>query len=88
MDIIAKLLSLLLRGQYEFTQHALEELDEDNLTYDDVLSCFASGSLRRAWRGQRKYEVQGRAIDGRGMRVIARLIGPRRLRIITAHVLR
>ena len=85
MDIAQRLLNLILARRYQVTDHALESLDEDNLTFNDVLSCLGTGRARRTWARQRKYEIEGRSVDGRPMRVVGRLIGTRLVRIITVY---
>ncbi len=85
MNITRRLLNLLLARRYQITDHALESLDEDDLTFNDVVSGVASGRRRRSWPRQRKYEIEGRSVDGRRVRVVARLIGARLVRIITVY---
>jgi hypothetical protein len=85
MDIVLLLLKLILARRYQSTDHAIESMDEDGLTLNDVISCLSRGRLRRTWKRQRKYEVQGQAVDGRAMRIVDRLIGTRLLRIITVY---
>ncbi len=85
MDIAQRLLNLILARCYQLTDHAIESMDEDNLTLNDILSCFGTGRARRSWPRQRKYEIEGRSVDGRVLRVIGRLIGRRLLRIITVY---
>jgi hypothetical protein len=85
MDIVQYLLNLLLARAYQLTDHAIEGMDEDDFTFNDLLSCLASGRLRRSWPRQRKYEVEGRSTDGRVMRVVARLLNRKLVRIITVY---
>jgi len=69
----------------DLPDRALESLDEDALTLNDVLSCLATGRLRRSWPRQRKYEVEGRSVNGRAMRVVGRLLHQNLVRIITLY---
>ena len=85
MEITEQVLNLILAHCYQLTDHAIESMDEDDLTLNDVVSCLSTGDARRAWKRQRKYEIQGRSVDGRPMRVVARLINPRMVRIITLY---
>jgi hypothetical protein len=85
MDIIERLLRIFLAGRVRYTEHVLDSLDDDRLTRHDVLACVGTGRLRRSHPRERKYEIEGRSMDGRTMRVVVRLTGPRRLRIITAY---
>lgn len=85
MDIVLLLLKLILARRYQLTDHAIESMDEDGLTLNDVISCLSRGRLRRTWKRQRKYEIQGQSVNGRAIRVVGRLIGTRLLRIITVY---
>jgi len=75
MNIAKRLRDLLQSHRYQFTDHALESMDEDGLTLIDVTYCLSGGRVRRSWKRERKYEIQGKAEDGRPIRVVARLIG-------------
>ena len=88
MNITRRLLNLVLAHCYQFTEHALESMDEDGFTLNDVISCLSTGRARRSWKRQRKYEIEGRAVDGRRIRVVARLIGPSLARMITVYEIR
>ncbi len=85
MDITQRLLELFLARRYQLTDHAQDSMDEDRLTTHDVLCCIPTGRLRRSWPRERKFEIEGRSIDGRAMRVIAQLPEPRCMRIITVY---
>ena len=85
MDIIALLLRLFMAGRYEMTDHALESMDEDLFELADLLPCLRTGRLRRAWPRIKKYEIDGRAVDGRWMRLVSRLVESGDLRIITVY---
>lgn len=85
MRIAQRLLNLVLARHYQLTDHALESMDEGGLTLNDLLSCLDTGRLRRSWPRQRKYEIEGRAVDGRPTRVVARLLEGGRVRIITIY---
>ncbi len=88
MNIARRLLNLILVHRYQLTDHAIESMDEDDLTLNDVIFCLSTGRVRRTWKRQRKYEIEGRSVDGRRIRVVARLIGPRLGRIITLYEVR
>lgn len=85
MDISQRLLQLLLARYYQISDHAIESMDDDELSLNDIISCLASGQSRRSWPRQRKYEIEGEAVDGRTIRVVARLIHPSLMRIITVY---
>ena len=59
MEIARRLLNLMLARHYQMTDHALESLDEDGFTLNDILSCLATGRVRRSWPRQRKCQVDG-----------------------------
>lgn len=88
MNIARRLLNLILVHRYQLTDYAIESMDEDDLTLNDVIFCLSTGRVRRTWKRQRKYEIAGRSVDGRRIRVVARLIGPRLGRIITLYEVR
>ena len=88
MNIVRSLFHLVLTGHYQITDHAIESLDEDGLSMRDIVCCLATGVLRRKWPRQRKYEVDGRGIDGRPIRVVLRLLTTSLARIITVYEIR
>jgi hypothetical protein len=85
MEITERLLGLLLTHRYQVTDHALESMDEDHLTLSDIICGVGTGRVRRSWPRVRKYEIAGRAIDGRALRIVMRLIEARLVRIITVY---
>lgn len=73
-------------GEYELTGHAKMEMEDDGFGIDDVKSAIYNGrivAMQRHGRGGRKYVMQGTAVDGRTLRLVCRLTGLRRLRVIT-----
>lgn len=85
MDIVRRFLHLVLLHRFRLTDHALESLDDHDLTLNDIIACLSEGALRRRWPRQRKYEIAGSSADGRAIRVIIRLLGPNLVRIITVY---
>ena len=77
------------RGEYEFTLHALEEMDEDDLSESDVRSVLLGGQviarLAGDLRGSR-FVVRGtpRRSD-RAIEVVCRFLPSGMLRIITVY---
>ncbi len=61
-DILIRIRRIVRAGQYQITDHALEEADEDDLTLDDILNVLLNGSLDSIYtddiRGTR-YVVRG-----------------------------
>jgi len=76
-------------GRYEFTIHALEEMDEDDVEETDVRSCLLHGSLSDELtddpRGTR-FLVRGTSQD-REIEVVCRFLPSGLLRIITVYQL-
>jgi len=77
--------------RYEFTAHALEEMDEDDLTEANVRDVLLRGQVVRELsddpRGTRlvvRSKPRRRAED---VEVVCRFLPSRRLRIITAYTL-
>ena len=85
MEPSQRLLRLILARRYQMTDHAIESLDEEGLTLNDVLACLAEGRRRRSWPREHKYEIEGLSTDGRVLRLVARLIDGGVARIITVY---
>ena len=45
MDITERMLNVILAHCYQFTDHAIESMDEDNLTLNDMVSCLTTGAV-------------------------------------------
>jgi hypothetical protein len=88
MDVAKTIFYLLLARRYDLTDHAIDSMDDDGLTFGDILACAGRGRLRRAWPRQRKYEIEGQTLGGCPMRIIARLLGAGKVRIITVYEVR
>lgn len=76
-------------GRFEFTTHALEEMDEDELTEADVRQAILKGRIANELtedpRGVR-FLVRGNATDSeRVIEVICRFLPSGALRIITVY---
>ncbi|MFL6214792.1 MAG: DUF4258 domain-containing protein [Blastocatellia bacterium] len=77
--------------EYEFTiPHFFEEMADDNLIFADIEAAIANGRVNRRFtkdpRGIR-YEVYGRATDGRAIAVICRIKETGKLLFITTFAL-
>ena len=84
---IAAVRRKLATGQYEFTHHAKEEMEQDRFVLEDVKQAIYGGRVARTQRDRRgnKYTIAGIATDGRGIRVVCRMTSLGRLRIITVY---
>ena len=85
MARIHALRQLVLHGLYYFTDHALEELDNDGLDEFDAETALLHGKIRRSWPRELKYEIVGSSNDGRKMGIVCRITRTNKLRIITAY---
>ena len=87
---IEKLRTLVREERYEISIHANEEMSNDELTSIDVENAVLTGKITKRFtkevRGTR-YQVTGRALDGRPVMVICRILGNRWLRIVTVFAL-
>ncbi len=89
MTVIERIRKKIRVGDYEFTiPHFFEEMAEDNLAFADIEMAIANGRVRRKFtrdpRGTR-YEVVGRAIDGREVAVVCRFKSTGKLLLITTY---
>lgn len=75
---------------YEITDHAEEEREDDDLSVADLRSAFLTGRvvqiLTNDPRGNR-YVVRGRAQSGRDMEVVCWFLVSGKLRILTVYAL-
>jgi hypothetical protein len=81
----------VVRQEYEFAiPHFFEEMANDDLIFADIETAIAGGRIRRRFtrdpRGTR-YEIVGRATDGRQVATICRIKETGNLLFITVYVL-
>ena len=89
MTIIDRIRKKIPDSDYEFAiPHFFEELAEDDLAFDDIETAIANGRVRSKFtrdpRGSR-YEVVGKATDGREIAVICRFKSTGKLLLITTY---
>jgi phosphopantetheine adenylyltransferase len=76
-------------GRYEFTVHALEEMDEDDITEADVAQAIISGSLVATLTDDRRgirFVVRGTSKDkDLDIEVVCRFLPSALMRIITVY---
>ncbi len=88
MSVIARLRAAIRTNNYEYSQHALEEMDEDDLSDADVREAILHGGVRAELTDDPRsirYLVKGQAgsID---IEIIARFTAEDSIRIITVYV--
>ena len=75
---------------YEFTGHAEEEREDDDLSVADLRGAILTGRvvqiLTNDPRGNR-YVVRGKAQDGKEIEVVCRFLASGKLRILTVYAL-
>lgn len=75
-------------GRYEYTAHALDEMDEDNLSDADVMSVLQNGELAATLTDDprsERYVVRQIALLN-DIEVICRFLSSGMLRIITVYI--
>ncbi|WP_407079717.1 DUF4258 domain-containing protein [Candidatus Hakubella thermalkaliphila] len=91
LNIIDKIRKKVIEKEYEFAiPHFFEEMAADELEFGDVKKAIATGRIRRKFtrdpRGVR-YEIVGRAVDGREIGIICRIKSTGKLLFITVYAL-
>ncbi|MBU2610838.1 MAG: DUF4258 domain-containing protein [Chloroflexi bacterium] len=85
MSRIAEIQSLVRNGLYYLTEHADDEAQADGFDIYDVEQGMLSGKIRRSWPKEGKYEIIGKAMDGRTIGIICRTTSGGKARIITVY---
>ena len=85
MSRIAEIQSLVRNGLYYLTEHADDEARADGFDIYDVEQGMLSGKIRRSWPKEGKYEIIGKAMDGRTIGIICRTTFGGKARIITVY---
>ena len=85
MRKISQIQTLVRYGLYYLTDYADYEAMEDMFTIYDVECGIMSGRIRRTWPKDEKYEVIGRALDGRTIGMVCRFTTGGKVRIITVY---
>ena len=87
--ILEQIRALVRRGEYVLSIHAENEMADDGLTDQDLEAAILNGRIVRRERdriGRPKYEIEGSALDGRGLTVVAQPFQTRQLvLIVTAY---
>ncbi len=90
MALISKIREKVRNEEFEFAiPHFFEEMANDDLVFSDVEHAIATGRIRRRFshdpRGLR-FEVVGRAVDGRKVAIICRMKETGKLLFITTYL--
>ncbi len=90
MALIDKIQEKVRSGEFEFAiPHFFEEMANDDLVFSDIERAIATGRIRRRFshdpRGLR-FEVVGRAVDGRKVAIICRIKETGKLLFITTYL--
>lgn len=72
-------------GLYYLTEHADEEALDDGFNIYDIENGILTGTIRRTWPKGGKYEVVGKAIDGRDIGIVCRMTQTGKVRVITVY---
>jgi len=76
-------------GEYVITSHGLDEMEDDELSVLDLESCVFTGSIVERQRDRRtrewKYVVEGRALNGDGVAVVAKRLAGGKMGVLTVY---
>jgi len=88
MDPLQRMRQAIREERYRISAHANDEMADDDLIAADIESIIVTGKIAQAFthdpRGPR-YEVSGRATDGRQAYVVCRFLLSGVLLVITAY---
>ena len=88
MSNIARIRAAIRTNHYEYSQHALEEMDEDDLSDSDVREAILQGGIQAELTDDPRsirYLVKGKS-GSTDIEIIARFIAEDTVRIITVYV--
>jgi len=82
---IAEIQTLVRYGLYYLTEHADDEAIVDGFDIYDVENGILTGKVRKTWPQDDKFEVVGKAFDGRTIGVVCRITSTVKVRVITVY---
>ena len=89
--ILNRMRECIRTNTYVVTLHAVEEMDDDQLSVFDVERAVLAGSIRKREKdevtGENKFHLLGSAVDGREIELIVKLSVTGKLVIITVYAL-
>jgi Domain of unknown function (DUF4258) len=83
MGKLSQIQALVRNGLYYLSEHADDEAIWENFDVYDVENGLLSGKFRRTWPRENKFEVVGKAMDGRKIGIVCRMTTGRKVRVIT-----
>lgn len=85
MSRITDIQSLVRNGLYYLTEHADDEAQADGFDIYDIEQGMLSGKIRRSWPKDGKFEIVGKALDGRAIGIVCRITTRGKARVITVY---
>jgi hypothetical protein len=82
---ITQIQALVRYGLYYLTEHADDEAIDDGFDIYDIENGILTGTIRRTWPKGGKYEVVGKALDGRDIGIVCRMTQTGKVRVITVY---
>jgi hypothetical protein len=82
---ITQIQAIVRYGLYYLTEHADDEAIDDGFDIYDIENGILTGTIRRTWSKGGKYEVVGKAIDGRDIGIVCRMTQTGKVRVITVY---
>jgi len=82
---IAEIQALVRYGLYYLTEHADDEAIVDGFDIYDVENGILTGKVRKTWPQDDKFEVIGKALDGRTIGIVCRITSTVKVRVITVY---
>lgn len=85
--ILKRLKTCVRENKYVVTLHAEEEMDEDELSIYDIERSILTGNIteRQKEKGEWKYLVRGRTIDGAEIVVVVKISPTGKMIILTVY---
>jgi len=85
MSVIAQIQRLIRNGLYYLTEHADDRAMSYAFDIYDIEHSILTGRIRRTWPQTDKYEIIGKALDGRTLGIVCRITQGDKVRVITVY---
>jgi len=90
--ILAEMRKAARAGLVYLTEHARDEMDDESLTFQDVVNCILTGEIVNCQydvaRGENKYVIYGDCVNEDEIAVVAKLTYNKNVGVITVYRLR